>query len=107
MGSPQNTPRGDLLADAARLVVGDRDADYGPPSEDFERTAAMWSAYRGCDFTAADVGIMLCLVKISRMAESPTKRDHYADLAGYAACAWECVTVWHDDDQLRKKIVGP
>lgn len=104
--SAEMPPRERLLADAVGLVVGARDADYGPPAEDFERTAAMWSAYFGADFTAADVGVMLILVKISRMVQSPTKRDHYLDVAGYAACAWECVTVWHDDDQVRRQIVG-
>ena len=31
------------------------------------------------------------VMKMSRMVQTPFKRDHYADIAGYAACGWECV----------------
>jgi 5'(3')-deoxyribonucleotidase len=84
-----NPPRAELLDEAKNLIVGDRNNQYGPPTKDFERTAAMWAAYKGVDFTAHDVAAMMALLKISRIAWSPTKRDHWADLAGYAGCGYE------------------
>jgi len=85
------TPRRQLLTDAADLVDGSRNRQYGPPVEDFGRTAAMWTAYLGHHIDPHQVGIMLALVKVSRSTESPDERDHYVDAAGYFACAWDCV----------------
>jgi uncharacterized HAD superfamily protein len=95
-----NPPRAELLDEAKALICGDRNNQYGPPTKDFERTAAMWAAYKGVDFTAHDVAAMMALLKISRIAWSPDKRDHWADLAGYAGCGWECAaetTLTSDD----------
>lgn len=89
-------PRTDLLAEANVLVNGDRNGDYGPPSEDFGRTARMWSAYLGIPVAARDVAALLIMVKLSRLVESPTKRDHWTDIAGYAACGWDCVVAEED-----------
>lgn len=79
------------MADAETLINGDRNVDYGPPSEDFSRTAAMWSAYFKIPVEASDVAAALVMVKLSRIAQSPTKRDHWVDICGYAACGWETV----------------
>jgi hypothetical protein len=38
-----------------------------------------------------DVAIMMMQLKHSRLSWSPTKEDHWIDLAGYAACGWDCV----------------
>jgi hypothetical protein len=35
---------------------------------------------------------MMILLKIVRSKNSPTKADHYVDMAGYAACAAEVST---------------
>ena len=84
-------PRRQLLTDADTIINGDRNAAYGPPTQDFDRTAAMWAAYLGRPITAHDVAAMMMLLKVSRIAWSPDKRDHWLDAAGYAACGWECV----------------
>lgn len=77
-----------LLADAEVAVNGDRNAEYGDPNQDFTRTAEFWSTYLGVPITPQQVGVMQILLKVSRSAWSPGKRDHYLDIAGYAACAW-------------------
>ena len=86
--------RGDMLDEAKGLVTGDRNNTYGPPNQDFQRTADMMSAYgfRVDDrpLTSADVAIFMSLLKISRLKWTPTKRDSWVDLAGYAACGLEC-----------------
>jgi hypothetical protein len=85
-----------ILKDAEHLVNGDRNNDYGDPVQDFQRTADMWSVYlKGAceaDITLLphDVAAMMSLLKISRIAWSPEKEDHWADLAGYAACGFDC-----------------
>ena len=89
-----------ILAEAARLVVGDRQRDYGPPSESFCRIADLWSTYLRGSGAASDVEIeahhvamMMVLLKISRSCESPQKRDSYVDAAGYVALAGELTAV--------------
>lgn len=78
-----------ILVEAVRLTTGDRNKDYGDPSDDFARTAAMWSAYKGVEFDIHDVPIMMVLLKVSRCAESPYKLDNFVDMAGYSALAGE------------------
>lgn len=73
-----------ILEEANSLVYGDRQASYGHPLDDFERTAKIWSAILGHEVTAEQVGLCMCAVKISRQCNKP-KRDNLVDLAGYAA----------------------
>lgn len=99
--SPEGYPtsiRREVLMEAADLVDGDRNAQYGDPIGDFRCTADMWSAYLRRrddipeDFALKphDVAAMMSLLKISRIGWSPEKRDHWSDLAGYAACGYDC-----------------
>jgi hypothetical protein len=72
------------LAEADRLVSGDRQAAYGHPIEDFTRTGRMWGAILGIpDVDPALVGLCMAALKISREVHRP-KRDNRVDLAGYA-----------------------
>jgi len=86
----RSNPRSAVLADADQLVNGDRNAAYGPPTQDFARTAAMWSAYLGIEVQAHDVAALMVMLKVSRISWSPERRDSWVDLAGYAACGWDC-----------------
>lgn len=111
--------RRDLLIEAADLVDGDRNVDYGDPNDDFRRTAIYWSTHIGGVLRRLlsneglldekelntkivlelvdhliephDVAIMMMQLKHSRLSWSPDKHDHWADAAGYAACGWDCV----------------
>ena len=112
--------RRELLNEAADLVDGDRNAQYGDPNQDFLRTGRFWSTYLAGvaerklttdprfvdpDYQAAvvefigelidpqDVAWMQIFLKGSRSTVSPGKRDHYADAAGYAACGYHTVHV--------------
>lgn len=62
----------------------DRQAVYGHPADDYARTAAMWSAYLGVEVTALQAQMCMVLVKVSRLANTPTHRDLLVDIAGYA-----------------------
>ena len=80
-----------LLRDAEALVNGPRNDTYGPPREDFARTARMWSGYLGVPITAADVACLMILLKVSRLRATPDHQDSWVDAAGYAAAGWDCV----------------
>lgn len=91
-----DTPRASVLAEASELIHGERNANYGTPTENFERTAALWNAQlghklaEGQAFTPQDVAMLMVQLKMARLVTSPGKRDHYVDAAGYLACGWEC-----------------
>lgn len=79
-------------------MCGDRDRDYGSPETSFEMIAALWEPYIrekcvGPDvdvcITGSDVGAMMALFKIARIATGHGKADNWIDLAGYAACGGE------------------
>jgi hypothetical protein len=73
-----------ILDEAERLVGGSRGDDYGHPGEDFARTAACWSALFGWTVQPEQVALAMICVKLSRLSQTPTKRDSLTDIAGYA-----------------------
>ena len=94
-----DSPRSGVLQEAIGLIDGDRNAQYGPPTQDFQRTAAVLTAlgYNRRDpggliveLEPSDVAILVMAVKLSRLMHSRGKRDNWVDLAGYAGCGFEC-----------------
>lgn len=85
--------RASILQDALEIVSKDRNTDYGDPEDNFRDIAELWSVYKGFDFTAHDVAVMMILVKVSRLKTSPDKEDHWIDIAGYAACGGQARAV--------------
>lgn len=85
--NPSTTPN--ILQEATAAVYGPRQAAYGHPSENFGRTARLWTAYLGervpGGLTAPDVAMLMVLLKMARLMESPTHRDSMVDMAGYTA----------------------
>ena len=79
----------DILEEALRITSGDRQNAYGPADQDFKRTAAMWSALKGVEFTARDVALFMICLKCSRETHQ-RKRDNWVDIAGYARCGSKC-----------------
>jgi hypothetical protein len=90
-GGSESVRRG-MLEEAAELVDGDRNASYGDPRQDFSRTASLWTVYLEgrTVIEPHDVAAMMALLKLSRIRWAPGKRDSWVDLAGYAACGWDC-----------------
>lgn len=72
--------------EAATHVYGERQASYGHPATDFERTGRIWGAILGIDDVPPHL-VALCMagLKISREVNEP-KRDNMVDLIGYAIC---------------------
>lgn len=93
--SKSQSVRGDMLDEAKALITGDRNNAYGPPHQDFARSAGALNAYGYCGpdgrpLESHDIAIFVMSVKLSRLMWTPTKRDSWVDLAGYAGCGLEC-----------------
>lgn len=83
---PKETASTSISDIAKSIVAGDRAKDYGDASESFARIAALWSAWKGVEFTSWDVAMMMILLKVSR-AKTSKKQDTLIDIIGYAECA--------------------
>lgn len=77
-----------VLDEAATIIQGARNTDYGPPERNLTRIANLWTDYLETEITARQVAMMMILLKVSRDVTSP-KRDNVVDIAGYAALADE------------------
>lgn len=98
--TPLLDPAAELLEGALKIVTGARRAAYGNPEDNFRVIADLWTVYLakvGLDFTDPEqrlspgaVSVMMALMKIARLAETPGHQDSWQDLAGYAACGWRC-----------------
>jgi len=87
------TGREQVIEATQRAVMADRNADYAPPEENFQRIADLWNLYlegRG-EVTPYDTAIMMVLEKVARIQASPHLLDHLVDIAGYAACAADVI----------------
>jgi len=69
--------------DPAAGIVAQRAEIYGDPRPNFERTAALWSAWLGTPVTPHDVAWMFNLAKGSRSKANPAHSDNYVDARGY------------------------
>lgn len=83
-------PRVEALREAARLINSERNKQYGPPSENFDRIARLWSVILGIDVTMEDVSMCMVALKMARYAsKSGYQPDTWIDIAGYAGCGYE------------------
>lgn len=87
-------PRVAALREAAGLISGDRDKQYGGPEENFTRIAKIWSVILGQEVLAEDVAMMMIGLKVARYAaRSGFQPDTWVDIAGYAGCGYEVGSV--------------
>lgn len=83
-------PRVEALREAARLIHSERNKQYGPPSENFDRIARLWSVILGIDVSMEDVAMCMVALKMARYASrSGYQPDTWIDIAGYAGCGYE------------------
>lgn len=85
----EEVSRASILNEAKKCVCGQREQDYGSPEDNFITIALLWTAYKGVNFTAVDVSMMMSLLKIARISTGTATKDSFVDLAGYAACGGE------------------
>ena len=84
--------RTQVLAQADRLINGDRQQAYGDASVSFARIAGLWSAYLGVPVAPNDAAAMMALLKISRARGNPGHVDSWVDGAAYLAIGGELAT---------------
>lgn len=93
------TAREDVLNTAKKAVTQDRNLDYAAPEDNFKDISDMWNIYirnLGRPIQPHDEAVHQIIVKISRIKQSPQKFDHWVDIAGYAACGYECINASKD-----------
>jgi hypothetical protein len=90
-----------LFADVI-TTLHQRGSDYGHPIGNHKRIAELWSAYLGYPIQANEVAVLMCLVKISRMAEDARVTDNYTDALGYIAIAKTITEAMQDEDGVWK-----
>jgi hypothetical protein len=87
-------PRVEALREAAKIISGDRDLQYGGPEENFTRIAKIWSVIVGTEISSEDVAMMMVGLKLARYAaKSGFQPDTWIDIAGYAGCGFEVGSV--------------
>lgn len=86
---PVQSKRAEILQEAKALCCDDREHEYGPPSENFDRIAVGWSAILGVSVNAPQVALCMSWLKIARSIGTPPKTDTFADGAAYMALAGE------------------
>ena len=84
--------RSAILAAATDCVCRDRNSTYGEPENGFALIAAYWSAHLDHPVSAADVAVMMALLKLARIKANPAHADSWIDGAGYLACGGELAT---------------
>lgn len=67
--------RAEILDRAKECVCGQREQDYGKPEDNFAIIADLWSAYKGTEFNAKDVAVMMSLMKIARIKTGTSTDD--------------------------------
>jgi hypothetical protein len=85
--------RENVLDEAKKCVLHDRNSTYGKPEDNFRRIAELWTTYLnirpkdvGAPITPTDVAQMMLLMKVARLAHNPTHKDSWVDGIGYLAC---------------------
>lgn len=86
MSTPE-IPNAHNFLSAASEIISDRGAQYGDPRINLVRTAKIIES-AGLNFAnPAHLPLALCLVKISRIVETPSHKDSYVDAVAYLALA--------------------
>lgn len=80
-----------LLDVAKNVIDGAREEDYGSKQVNFERIAEFWTTYLknkdlkgGYQLSVRDIGAMMILLKMARIAHTENHPDSWIDLEGYA-----------------------
>lgn len=87
-------PRVRLLREAAGLITGARESEYGTPQVNFQRIADLWNVQfnhllaDGKKFQPVDVALGMIQLKMGRAVQTPNE-DTFKDIAGYTGIAYE------------------
>jgi len=86
----KDLPRIEALREAARIIAGDRDVQYGAPEDNLGRIAKIWSVIFAIEITPQDVAMAMVGLKMARYVnKSEFQPDTWIDIAGYAGIGFE------------------
>lgn len=89
--------KAEVLQKAINCVSGERCKTHGGFHEQHEFAANLVNNYFGINLNSHDISILMILLKLSRIKCGGLSEDHYVDIAGYSAGAYECrKAVWDD-----------
>lgn len=86
----------DICNAVGRLITEDRNRTHGQPSHQFsvaqmlKRSVALGARSKDLQPTEQEAVDMIC-TKLARLACGSSDPDHWRDIIGYAAIAWEAV----------------
>ena len=72
-----------IISEAAALVDGERQSDYGDIKTNMVNVAKIWSGVLGVEVTAEQVPLCLIGLKLARQSNKH-KKDNLVDIVGYA-----------------------
>ena len=84
--------RSKILDTAKTYVTEDRAAQHGDIKRNFGLIATYWSAHLDVDVSAADVAVMMTLLKLARLKSNIGNLENWTDGCGYLACGGEIAT---------------
>tara|TARA_R110000751_G_scaffold264535_2_gene363603 strand:+ start:100 stop:378 length:279 start_codon:yes stop_codon:yes gene_type:complete len=80
------------LLDECKGLIIKRGQQYGEAQTLYKRTATIWSEHLNAQISAADVCMMMALMKVSRIGEGvgdkAALKDSYMDAINYIALAF-------------------
>jgi hypothetical protein len=101
---PPSSVKRSLVEEAMSITDGARRKAYGSPEDNFGRIADLWTAYLGLInpkmqtyLQPKDIALMMTLMKIARIIETPDHRDSYTDIIGYTLCGAEIAGVANNE----------
>ena len=82
-----------FLDEARKCITKDRQDKYGRAERNFDTISNLWNVYLGDklkgNLSPNDIGVMMALMKIARIASGTQQTDSYVDAIGYLALAGE------------------
>lgn len=86
----------EILEQAADLITGDRQGDYGDTLKNFTDISRLWSVVLGIDVTPWQAALCMDLLKTARLIKTPTHLDSWLDKAGYTGIGGELAFAEND-----------
>jgi len=82
--------------DKLKLVLADRGDDYGSPLDNHQIVADLFNVVlthhkRADKLEAEDTMLLMILIKVARLCNSPEHIDSWLDMAGYSVCGIDAI----------------
>jgi hypothetical protein len=79
------------VLDEAKEIIGERGQNYGGIEDNFTNISLIMARSTNRMLSPYDIAMLMVAVKLSRISQSPGKRDSYLDAINYLAFACELI----------------